>query len=68
MLIEQGKQLRTEWKQKGNEPCKHALLGLETSERGYMTGLYLCTACGIHMALAQASGPKERSTAPLDTT
>ena len=39
--------LRIEWKKNGNQPCTHTALTLITTDGGFLTGDYGCTACGV---------------------
>ena len=50
-------ELRDQWIREGNLPCAHLRLGLEHTEKGYLTGAFICVICGREI----------NETSPIDT-
>lgn len=48
MTKAEAEELRRQWKSQARpgELCKHALLALESTDKGYLTGSYYCSICG----------------------
>ena len=47
MQMNQAAALRVKWKKRVEpRPCAHLTLELEQNDSGYLTGNYLCIACG----------------------
>ena len=53
--------LRRAWQAHGAAPCPHAHVDLESSERGYFTGHYVCKACGADVSMDVSTAPQLRS-------
>jgi hypothetical protein len=51
MKPEDGAKLRAEWKAKGDLPCMHPFLSIETTTTGHLTGSYICRRCGANMKI-----------------
>ncbi len=51
MQMNQAAALRVKWKKRVEpRPCAHLTLELEQNDSGYLTGNYLCIACGESVA------------------
>lgn len=60
-------QLRQFWKDRGNPPCKHPKVELESVSNRYLTGKHVCTTCGAILTVDQDVTRSPFSDRPTDS-
>ena len=60
MRAEDAAARRRFWMQTQSGDCEHPVAALEESEKGYLTGRYVCTTCGMMFERGDVAQPCSR--------